>query len=171
MDGISQNFQNLSTYSLNTDSTKFGVLPRCFRSYGLWLNISNPRVKQIDISESTDINQSTSMNRFYPTKASIFIRIFCFPIIHHNSIFSTHVRRVCYSNKWKAWHLFCSILKLLMVIKQLKSDSHLPKNFFICFHDSLPKIMKSIFYFILKAFFVLKIFKFLSWLEVKSSER
>ena len=50
------------------------------RSYGLWLNNSNHRVKQVDISESTDINKSISMNRFYP-------------------IFSTHVRRVCYSNK------------------------------------------------------------------------
>ena len=42
----------------------------------------------------------------------------------------------------------------------LKSDSHLPKeNFFICFNDSPSKIMKNIFYFILKALFVLKIFK------------
>ena len=36
--------------------------------------------------------------------------------------------------------------------------------FFICFNDSPSKMMKNIFYFILKALFVLKIFKFLSWL-------
>ena len=43
----------------------------------------------------------------------------------------------------------------------LKSDSHLPKNFyFICFIES-PLEMKNAFFFILKALFVLKIFKFL----------
>ena len=35
------------------------------------------------------------------------------------------------------------------------------KNFFICFNDSSSKMMKNAFYFILKAPFVLKIFKFL----------
>ena len=47
--------------------------------------------------------------------------------------------------------------------KNLKSGSHLPKkNCFICFNDSPSKVMKNVFYFILKALFVLKIFKFLS---------
>ena len=46
---------------------------------------------------------------------------------------------------------------------ELKSDSHLPKkNFFIYFSDSPSKMMKNAFYFILKAPYVLKIFKFLS---------
>ena len=46
-----------------------------------------------------------------------------------------------------------------------KSDSHLPKKFFfVSFNDSTSKIMKNAFYFILKALFNLKIFKFLSWL-------
>ena len=45
----------------------------------------------------------------------------------------------------------------------LKWDSHLPKKIcFICFNGSPPKMMKNAFYFILKARFVLKIFKFLS---------
>ena len=44
----------------------------------------------------------------------------------------------------------------------LKSDSHLPKNFCICFSDGPSKLMKNAFYFILKALFVLKISKFLS---------
>ena len=45
------------------------------------------------------------------------------------------------------------------------SDTHLPKNIcVICFTESSLKIMINAFYFILKALFVLKIFKFLSWL-------
>ena len=45
----------------------------------------------------------------------------------------------------------------------LKSDSHLPtENYFICFNDSSSKLIKNVFYFILKALFVLKIFKFFS---------
>ena len=38
------------------------------------------------------------------------------------------------------------------------------KKNFICFNDSPSKMMKNVFYFILKALFVLKIFKFLYWL-------
>ena len=45
----------------------------------------------------------------------------------------------------------------------LKSGSHLPKKFlFICFNENPLKKMKNAFEFILKALFVLKIFKFLS---------
>ena len=48
--------------------------------------------------------------------------------------------------------------------KVLKSDSPPPKKFvIICFNDSPSKMMKKAFYFILKAHFFLKIFKFLSW--------
>ena len=46
----------------------------------------------------------------------------------------------------------------------LKSNSHPPKNCFIYVNESLLKMVKNAFYFILKAFFVLKIFKFLSQL-------
>ena len=66
-----------------------------------------------------------------------------------------------------------NFLSILLIIKTkwnefkykfLKSYSHLPKQFFfIYFNDSPSKIMKNAFYFILKALFVLKIFKFLSW--------
>ena len=38
------------------------------------------------------------------------------------------------------------------------------KSCFISFNESSSKKMKNVFYFILKAFFVLKIFKLLSWL-------
>ena len=58
------------------------------------------------------------------------------------------------------YSLFCAWLLAYLV--QLKSDSHLPKKI-ICCNDSLSKILKNAFYFILKALFILKIFKFLSW--------
>ena len=46
-------------------------------------------------------------------------------------------------------------------IKGLKSGSHLPKkNLFICFNDNPSKMMKNVFYFILKALFILKILNF-----------
>ena len=45
----------------------------------------------------------------------------------------------------------------------LKSDSHLPKRFcVICLIENLLEVMKNAFYFILKALFILKIFKYLS---------
>ena len=65
-DVSSQNLQSLSSYW--PDPT------RCFCSYGLCLNKSNHRVKQVDISEQTDINQSISINQFYPIDVMIFIR-------------------------------------------------------------------------------------------------
>ena len=41
--------------------------------------------------------------------------------------------------------------------------SSFKKNCFICFNESPLKMMKNVFYFILKALYVLKIFKFLSF--------
>ena len=47
----------------------------------------------------------------------------------------------------------------------LKSDSHLQKKFMLFTSmESALKMMKNAFYFILKALFVVKIFKFLSWI-------
>ena len=52
----------------------------------------------------------------------------------------------------------------ILVTHHLMSDPHLlKKNCFICFNKSPLKMMKNAFYFIFKALFVLKIFKFLSW--------
>ena len=68
-------------------------------------------------------------------------------------------------------HIFyeCNGVKCLWVDliqcfqNNLKPGSHLPKKIlFICFNESHFKKMKNVFYFILKALFVLKIFKFLS---------
>ena len=54
--------------------------------------------------------------------------------------------------------------KRFSIYRALKSYSHLPKKvFLIFFNDSPSKMMKNAFYFILKALFVLKMFKFLSW--------
>ena len=51
----------------------------------------------------------------------------------------------------------------LKLTKNLKSDSHLSKRIlFVCFNENPLKMMKNAFYFILKALFLLKIFKFLS---------
>ena len=54
---------------------------------------------------------------------------------------------------WKEW---------LERSSHLKSDSHLPKNCVVCLIESPLEMMKNTFYFILKALFVLNIFKFLS---------
>ena len=60
---------------------------------------------------------------------------------------------------------FCSQAVGLFVEIFLKSDSHLlKKKFVVCVTESPLKLMKNLFYFILKALFFLKIFKFLSWL-------
>ena len=48
------------------------------------------------------------------------------------------------------------------VSELLKSDSHLPKKFALFASMKALKMVKNAFYFILKALFVLKVFKFLS---------
>ena len=69
----------------------------------------------------------------------------------------------------KSDHKYKKILKKeksieILKIFDLKSNSNLPKKFsFICFNESPLKMMKNTFYFNLKALFVLKILKFLSW--------
>ena len=57
----------------------------------------------------------------------------------------------------------CKSRKKTLKEETLKSDSHLPKIFLICFNYSLSKLMKNAFYFILKALVVLKVFKFLGF--------
>ena len=55
------------------------------------------------------------------------------------------------------------IYKQRINMSELKSDSHLPKKIVVCFIKSPLKMMKNVFYFVLEALFVLKVFKFLSW--------
>ena len=61
--------------------------------------------------------------------------------------------------KTESWN---SLRNYDILIQDFNSDSHLPKIFFICFNDSSSKMMKNAFYFILKALFLLKMFRFLS---------
>ena len=62
-------------------------------------------------------------------------------------------------------HRSLKVLVELILVGNLKSWTlTFQKKFFICFNDSPSKMMKNAFNFILKAFFILKIFKFLSWL-------
>ena len=57
----------------------------------------------------------------------------------------------------------CGTLINLIPVFSIKVGLSPSKNtFFICFNDSPSKMMKNAFYFILKALFVLKIFRFLS---------
>ena len=69
-----------------------------------------------------------------------------------------------YENLWcnKVLPYPCSIKDRLTYLNLV---SHLPKKlFYICFNDNPSKMMKNAFYFILKMLFVLRIFRFLSWL-------
>ena len=60
-------------------------------------------------------------------------------------------------------NIWCYWLKQNEFSNLLKSYSHLPKKFVLFASLKRPlKLMKNAFYFILKAYFVLKIFKFLS---------
>ena len=59
-------------------------------------------------------------------------------------------------------HKYSSRILLISKTSVLKLDSHLPKNVFLF----APMTFFNAFYFILKGLFVLKIFKFLSWLLV-----
>ena len=64
---------------------------------------------------------------------------------------------ICSANQWAGFYM-----TWISVIKELKSDPHFPKKDIISFNDSPSKRTKNTFYFILKALFVLKIFKILS---------
>ena len=71
-------------------------------------------------------------------------------------------RSVASKDFTKVINLINSLITLLL----LKSDSHPLKYCLICFTESPLKKMKNDFYFILKALFNLKLFKFLSSLFV-----
>ena len=107
-----------------------------------------------------------------------------FSIFSWNSSFTHTERSVTYVFRyWQQqpflvlfkWYRENVVIFLLCLFLQLwkwkyfflKLDSHLPKkSFFICFNDSSSKLIKNVFYFILKAHFILKIFKFLSRISV-----
>ena len=63
--------------------------------------------------------------------------------------------QICISVPWTLSYQYC-----LNLMKSLKLNCYLPKiNCFVCFDESPLNTMKNAFYFILKALFVIKIFK------------
>ena len=106
------------------------------------------------------LTESSYINLFFIKNASIrFIRRnfkVTINITTHLFFTNTFFRQSIIMN-------VCSDFTSMRVCSGLKSDSHLPKKFlFICIIESHLKMMKNAFYFILKALFVLKIFKYLS---------
>ena len=90
----------------------------------------------------------------YVCTQSVYIKV-----VFMNGMHSAYIsHRTCFF----LLYLFLQMLHNFFC-RYLKVDSHL-QQCFISFNDSPSKIMKNAFYFILKALFVLKIFKFLSWL-------
>ena len=65
--------------------------------------------------------------------------------------------------KWWPFKVFMKLHKSLLLIANLVKGAALGLGQFLA-TESLWKLMKDAFYFVLKALFVLKIFKFLSWL-------
>ena len=85
-----------------------------------------------------------------------------FPFKTHNFPFQCKTNCQGLTQLLSGKSLFATNL-IPVVTSSLKSDSHLLKKLlFICFEKKPFKMMKNAFYFILKALFVLKIFKFLS---------
>ena len=98
-------------------------------------------------------------SRCFPENFSKFLRIQCEGLF----LLSSHVVDYDFEK------FILSILNFYLCsfngcsLIQLKPDSHLPKKI-IYFNGSPLKMMKNAFYFILKALFGLKIYKFFSWL-------
>ena len=69
-----------------------------------------------------------------------------------------------YSSIESVINIFMTLLPWVFILHVFKALSHFRKIYFICFNESPLKMRKNVFYFILKALFVLKRFKFLFWL-------
>ena len=94
--------------------------------------------------------QLDNYSSFVHTQPNIFL-----VKIRNSYLLSTH---------WKIyWKRFRRSIIFLRRIS-FKTKIELFKVFYICFNESLLKMMKNAFYLILKALFFLKIFKVLSWL-------
>ena len=121
-------------------------------------------------TKNTEREQIEENNRNFLFKSGISK----FPLVAHYFCASSF-NFLRPSNKWIVYDLFvlktldlkagaklqqCEIKKFS---RSLKSDSHLKNFLFISFNESPLKMMKNAFYFVLKALFILKIFKFLSW--------
>ena len=117
-------------------------------------------LKRLEIHEGTNTTsvdtQSISFPILYPPKTSVNHRFLTFS-------WSMEIESWL---KWVSyWVLFFKVLEHFVELFDIKVGlSPFEKKFFICFNDSPSKMMKNASDFILKAFFVLKLFRFLSWL-------
>ena len=106
-------------------------------------------------------------NMIFVAEVILFIKKFYKKIYFIESLLTTEF---CYLFFYFSFTLFTLMNKFFFTgnnfLPCLKPDSHLPRKeiYIICFIESPLKVTKNAFYFILKALFVLKIFKFLSWL-------
>ena len=96
----------------------------------------------------------------YVLKYIIYIVYICLYIIYNIYIYrSIYI----YIYLYISYILYIQEFINIHFVEVLKSDSHLPnKIIFICFNESPLKMIKNAFYLIIKALFVLKIFKCLS---------
>ena len=91
----------------------------------------------------------------------VILLILLFQLLLFKSLCKIYYKRKKESNSINSRKL--KIIKWKDVVV-LKSGFHLSKKYFICFNTRPLEMMKDTFYFILKAYFILKIFKFLCWL-------
>ena len=83
--------------------------------------------------------------------------------LSHILLSITGLWSVWLSQGWQLLKAISHMQKFICFLSVKVGLSPSKKKFIICFNDSPSKMMKNAFYFILKALFVLKIFKFLSW--------
>ena len=127
--------------------------------------VTQPPYVVLQVSMTNWIRYISTTTRYHVIKlgnvVSYYKGLLC--IILHN-LLNKWSHEAMWQIKFIIYPLPQSLRPLNVVRCDLKSDSHLPKKFlFIYFNESLLKMMKNAFYFILKALFVLKIFRFLSW--------
>ena len=89
--------------------------------------------------------------------------------IFRNTYFVKHLQRVASERNWckKSSTIFLQYKDIGEPCWKdifLKSDPHIPKKIFVYFNENPLKMTRNVFYLILKALFILKIFKLLSWL-------
>ena len=89
VDEISQNLQSLSSYQSDP--------PILFSLMILKSNHWVSRYQRVSRYLPISVNQSILSNR----SVEFHLIFFCFLMIQHNVLFSTHVRRICLSNKGK----------------------------------------------------------------------
>ena len=118
------------------------------------------------------------VNLLYIFRTSLLKNTSEWPLLNTGQLIISHLNVKSLRNKFEMLQEIIKYKLEIFLISQAKLDrsfqagqfmlkgglSTSKKSCVICFSESPLKIMKNGFYFILKAPFVLKIFKFLSWL-------